>query len=87
MAKIIKTNGSIIEVEPKNGTDFQLDEMREIIGGGYIEITQTKNDKLMVVDEEGKLKGFEPNFSATEHHKYNDLIVGNVLICEPNQIL
>jgi hypothetical protein len=86
MAKIIKTNGKIIEVEPINGKDFQLDEMRKHIGGGYIEITYTKDNKLMVVDEEGKLKGFEPNLSATENHKYNDLIVGDVLICEPNQI-
>lgn len=43
MARIIKTNGEIIPVEPKNGTDFQLEEMQEIVGG-YIQLFYLMND-------------------------------------------
>ncbi len=37
MAKIIKTDGTIVEVTPQNGTDFQLEELQKIVGG-YIEV-------------------------------------------------
>lgn len=29
MAKIYRTNGDVENVEPKNGTDFQLEEQRQ----------------------------------------------------------
>ena len=37
MAKIIKTDGTIVEVTPQNGADFQLEELQKIVGG-YIEV-------------------------------------------------
>lgn len=37
MAKIIKTDGTIVEVTPQNGTDFQLEELQKIVGG-YIDV-------------------------------------------------
>lgn len=44
MAKIIKTDGTIVEVTPQNGTDFQLEELQKIVGG-YIEVLRlTDND-------------------------------------------
>lgn len=27
MAKIYKANGEVLDIEPKNGTDFQLEEL------------------------------------------------------------
>ena len=33
MAKIYRTNGDVENVEPKNGTDFQLEELSAIVGG------------------------------------------------------
>lgn len=53
MAKIFKTDGQVISVQPKNGKDFTLKELKAIVGG-YIEIIRM-NDKYMVVNEEGKL--------------------------------
>lgn len=53
MAKIFKTDGQVISVQPKNGKDFSLKELKAIVGG-YIEIIRM-NDKYMVVNEEGKL--------------------------------
>lgn len=89
MAQIIKTNGDIIHVEPKNHNDFSLEELRNIVGG-YIEILQLQGNKLIVVNEEGKLMGLDYNMVATEKFQetygYGDYIVGDVLICDKNQI-
>ena len=44
MARVIKADGTIVMVSPENGTDFQLDELQEIVGG-YIEIRRLYNDE------------------------------------------
>ena len=91
MAKIIKTSGVTIEVSPRNGTDFQLDELQEFVGG-YIEIVYLDNGQMMVVNEEGKLEGLPYNPLATmivaSKCKYlsGDIIVGDVLVCDGNQV-
>lgn len=53
MAKIIKTDGTIVEVTPQNGTDFQLEELQKIVGG-YIEVLRLTDNEIMVANEEGK---------------------------------
>ena len=45
MAKIIKTDGTIVEVTPQNGTDFQLEELQKIVGG-YIEVLRRTRQTL-----------------------------------------
>lgn len=89
MAKIYKTNGEIIDIEPKNGKDFQLKELKDIVGG-YIETVTLPNDEFMVVNEEGKIMGLPLNVNATEiyHSKIGpwDYIVGDCLICKTSQI-
>lgn len=89
MAKIYKTNGEIIDIEPKNGKDFQLKELKDIVGG-YIETVTLPNDEFMVVNEEGKIMGLPVNINATEiyHRKIGrwDYIVGDCLICKTSQI-
>lgn len=90
MAQIIKTNGTIIEVEPKNGTDFQLEELQAVVGG-YIQIIHLGDDAVMVVNEEGKFT-CEWNGVATTFAKMrrairsNDYISGDVLVCNVRQI-
>jgi len=83
-ACIIKTNGTITEAKPKNGKDFQLDELKEAIGGGYIEVVRTTDDSMiMVLDEEGKLKRMPVNPVATAlYPNLADIIVGDVLVCK-----
>ena len=66
-AKLYKADGTIIEVVPANGTDFQLDELQAMVDG-YIEIVPAGNGKIMVIDEEGKLKGKPVNDAATIIH-------------------
>lgn len=84
MAKIYKTTGEVIEVEPKNGKDFKLEELKEVVQG-YIEIVNISLTQYMVVNEEGHLIGLPLNINATKLYK-KDIIVGDVLVCNKSQI-
>lgn len=55
MAQIIKTDGTTIEVEPKNGTDFQLEELQAVVEG-YIQVIHIGDGEVMVVNEDGKFQ-------------------------------
>ena len=89
---LIKPNGKREEVNPKNGTDFSLDELKGFVGG-YIQILHMGRGELMVINEEGKLKNLPINKDATIFAKWKgvisskDNIVGTVLICHKSQIL
>lgn len=88
MAKIYRVSGDVETVEPKNGTDFQLDELSSIVGG-YIEVLYLDDKEILVCDEEGKLKGYLLNVRATDivrSYGISDYIVGDVLICDNNEI-
>ena len=91
MARIIKTNGEIVPVEPKNGKDFQLEEMQQIVGG-YVQLFPLLNDEgeVMVMNEEGKIDDLPANDKATELAERwlleGDYIVGDVLVCTNDQI-
>ena len=56
MAKIYKTNGEVLDIEPKNGTDFQLEELRKVVSGN-IEVAYLNDteNRIMVLNEEGKI--------------------------------
>lgn len=78
------------EVQPKNGTDFSLEELQGYIGG-HIEIVPLTKDRLMIVDEEGKLKGLPLNIPATKIYNdesfcVTDTIVGNALVCKRSEV-
>ena len=91
MARIIKTDGQIVPVEPKNGKDFQLDELQQIVGG-YVQLLSLANGagEVMVMNEDGKIEGFPMNYKATQLAAKRlfpgDYIVGDVLVCETGQI-
>lgn len=86
MGQIITVSGEIKAIKPKNGKAFTLKEMQDVVEG-YIEVTQTVEGKNMVVNEEGKLIGLPYNAKATSIHKYNDPIVGNVLVCDEGELV
>lgn len=86
MAQIIKTTGEVTEVEPAKGKYFSLEEM-QIIVGGYIEVVRISNNEIMIVNEEGKLDNLPINKKATEIASIpGDVIVGDVLVCNRNQM-
>lgn len=91
MATIYKTSGECIETSPKNGKYFTLSEMQAIVSG-LIEIVDLYNDRLMIINEEGKLNGLGINHKATHifldamPYAVFDVIVGDVLVCNKNEI-
>lgn len=84
----ILSDGEEIVVYPANGHDFKYEELRDYVGGGPLEIINIPGNKLMVLNEVGKLKGLEPNIKATVLSGLypHDIIVGDVLICDSDLI-
>lgn len=89
MATIYKTDGTSVSIQPKNGKDFSLKEMQEIVDG-YIEILDLNDGRIIVLNEEGKCDGLPYNHLATLMYRksYNtlDFIVGDVLVCDSKQV-
>lgn len=90
VATIIYEDGTTKEVSPKNGTDFQLEEMQKVVKG-YIDIIRMGDGKIMVINDEGKFE-CEYNQRATEiAHSYGalfpgDYIGGNVILCDNDMV-
>lgn len=90
MAQLIKTTGEILEISPKNGINFQLDELQKYVDG-YIEIVNLNNGEILVVNEEGKFVE-EINEKATDIAHNNqaifssDYIAGNVVLCKDQEV-
>jgi hypothetical protein len=79
---ILKADGTIEEFN-----DNSLEGMQKAVGG-YIEIVTTHDDKVMVIDEEGKFKDKPRNDKATSMVSLwpGDYIVGDVIIAEQGEI-
>jgi hypothetical protein len=86
-AEIIRVNGDRMFVDPENKKDFKLRELQDIVSG-YIQIVETTDGRLIVTNEEGKLKKLPTNGIATAYYKYGkkDVIVGDVIIINKDQI-
>ena len=86
-ALYITTQGIETVISPRNGKTFTLKELQKYVGG-YIETVPTTDNKIMVLNEEGKLKELPINRIASKRYKYHwdDIIVGNVVICDKNLI-
>ncbi len=96
MAILYKTDSTIQNVSPANGTDFKYKELTAFVEG-MVEIVPLPSGRLMVVNEEGKLNGLKINLRATDvwkaeypieqyPHNNDELIVGVALVCESNEI-
>ena len=91
MAQLIKQNGEISEISPANGSDFQLEELQEYVGG-CIDIVSLDNGNIMVINDDGKFT-CELNDKATDMAHYNhaifadDYISGDVVVCKNQEVL
>lgn len=88
LSTVIFADGAQKNVEPSNGTDFSLEELRGFVGG-YIEIIRLGENRLVIVNEEGKILGLPKNTFATkiiQSAGRQDIIVGNVLICDTDKV-
>lgn len=72
-------------VEPADGKCFTLDELQSFVGG-YIEMVDIADNKTIILNEEGKVRGMIPNGMATKMAEGfidpDDVIVGNVLVTD-----
>ena len=93
IALLYKTDLSVEEIKPANGRYFKLEEMQAYVGG-LIEIVpldgEGLEDKLLVVNEEGKLENLPLNLFATaewvKYYGLTDYVSGDAIICDPSLI-
>ena len=84
-AKIIYTGKEAEDYTPKNGKTFELDELQGIVDGNF-EIVRLRDGRIIIVDEDGKLKDKAVNIPATNimrrDHYTTDYIVGTAIVCD-----
>lgn len=89
MAILFRTDGTKEIVYPKKGKIFSLEELQDYVDGD-IECVTTRSGRIFVMNEEGKLRGLLVNMKATtRYHLLSDtfdVLVGDVLLCSPNEI-
>lgn len=85
MAILVKTDGTIISVEPKNGTDFSLEELQGFVGG-HIEIVRYSDSQILICNEEGRIKNLPTNWGMMAVANSVGWIHGDVLVCPASQV-
>ena len=95
-AKLLSSSGWFEQIQPLNGTDFSLSELKDLLCCSYIEVIYLNNegnddDLIMIGDEEGRLIS-DPmeNAQATKIYRESwgceQNIVGNIILC-PSSML
>lgn len=86
--KLLKANGEISEFRSV-GEKPTLEEMQKAVGG-LIEIVSLRSSIVLVINEEGKLKGLPVNMPATVMYQdlchTEDIIVGDCLLAYSKEI-
>ena len=79
----IHSDGAVIANEYPDNEEFELEDLQNFVGG-YIETVPTyfDNDVILLVNEEGKLKGLSYNevASAIQHFTRADLLCGDAVL-------
>ena len=97
-ATLLHQDGDIQGIQPANGTDFSLSELKDLLGCSYIEVIYLNPGNIfdedyliMIGDEEGRLIS-DPveNVQATKIYRESwgceQNIVGNIVLC-PSSML
>jgi|TARA_X000000368_G_C22938590_1_gene671044 hypothetical protein len=86
-AQLVSTNGDVKSVKPKNNKTFSLKELQSYVDG-YIQILKTRDERIMIINEEGKLNNLPYNEIASSLYIYGmqDPVVGNVLVMDKQMI-
>lgn len=85
---LVKCTGTLQPIRPMNGESYTLLEMQHYVGG-YIETVNMGNGKVLIVDEEGKLKGKLPNRIATgwlQVEGIHDFVAGDAMLIDRKRI-
>ena len=82
MSKLIKATGEVEDFPPTSGRRYTLEELQGAVGG-YIQIVPSENEGMvLVIDEEGKMKGKYRNaMASTLYGHTDDYIVGDAVYC------
>lgn len=75
--ELVKPDGSVTKVQPKNLKKFELKELQAHVGG-YIELVRLKGNSEMYVNEDGLSLGLPLNEAASMI--CGGVIVGNALV-------
>jgi len=92
-ATLLMANGDSHIIKPKNGTDFKLKEVQELVGVTVDVQRLPTTEQILIIDDNGKLDNRPINIEATrlwkKHYpieQYPDnndqLIVGDVIHCD-----
>ena len=93
MAMLIKASGEIIKnIDPANGNDFSLEELREHVSCEFVQMIYLKDDRIMWLDEYGKMKDHVCNDTASlllweAGGGKTDYIAGDAFICKKGEVL
>ena len=84
---IIRTDGTWEERLPSNGGQYSARELKDAVGGGYIELVRLHDGRLLVCDDSGRIHSLPFNALATALYLLGrprsvDWIAGDVLVCE-----
>lgn len=89
MATLYRVNGAIEELKPANGINYKLAELQAAVGG-YVEILDLLDEKIMAVNEDGLALGLPVNPAATALASGvldpGNLILGDALVCEAGEV-
>ena len=81
---LYKADGTQAPYEPADGKHFTLEELQHAVGG-YIEMVNLGDGRMLVVNEEGKVNHLPLNEKGTRLTRgilsWRDLVVGDVLVC------
>jgi hypothetical protein len=92
MAILIQPSGAMTQVEPLNGQDFSLEEMKGFMNDGWLEVCHFPVQRLrMLVDDNGHAKHLAFNPIATALYRMftrpnDNVIVGPALLCKWDEI-
>ena len=83
LATLIYPTGKITAVTRDNGTAFTATEIHALVDASLVCVC-LRDGRIMWIDDEGKLKGKQPNMGATflalDVLQSGDVIVGNAVI-------
>lgn len=85
---LITPEGEVTEFTPENGKTFSLQELQAAVGG-YVEVYPMphvvqdgrKIKRIMVMNEEGRLRDLPKNAMASAVYGNTGHIVGTVVVC------
>ena len=86
MAKLFKTDGSVVEIKPASGKRFSISEAQRYVGG-YVGIVHLDNGERLLVNEDGYMIGLPRNEKATGvlgsigSKEMADPVVGDAILC------